>query len=141
MLFLSLSGGWTGSRRVTIGACVARGISGLFRDRARPMIRASSPRDAIHHTRLDLFSTQTPRVETNIIRSFFRRTKTVIENAIQSCLSVSTLPLEGKAMARVIRAKARLANGSTISGMEGVYLYQDLLGARRRRFESVLDSV
>ncbi|TEB33996.1 hypothetical protein FA13DRAFT_1754030 [Coprinellus micaceus] len=46
------------------------------------------------------------------------RIKTVIENAIQSCLNVATLSLESKAKARVVRARARLSNGGHLSGME-----------------------
>lgn len=59
------------------------------------------------------------RNERSTSNCFNSRVKTVIENAIQSCLNVATLSLESKAKARVVRARTRLANGGHLSGMEG----------------------
>ncbi|KDR65829.1 hypothetical protein GALMADRAFT_260025 [Galerina marginata CBS 339.88] len=46
------------------------------------------------------------------------RSRTVIENAVQSCLQVSTLSPENIAKARLLRARARLAGGSHLSAHE-----------------------
>ncbi|TFK21454.1 hypothetical protein FA15DRAFT_80814 [Coprinopsis marcescibilis] len=47
------------------------------------------------------------------------RTRTLIENATQSCLQVSTLTDDSRARARLLRAKTRIANGNLISAQEG----------------------
>jgi len=52
-------------------------------------------------------------------RSISRRSRTIIENAIESCLQVITLSPETTAKARILRARARLANGSHFSAREG----------------------
>lgn len=52
-------------------------------------------------------------------RSISRRSRTIIENAIESCLQVITLSPETTAKARILRARARLANGSHFSAQEG----------------------
>ncbi|KAF8956753.1 hypothetical protein BDZ97DRAFT_1670956 [Flammula alnicola] len=49
---------------------------------------------------------------------FEGRSRTVIENAIQSCLQVSTLSPENIAKARILRARARLANGLHLGAQE-----------------------
>ncbi|KAF9444045.1 hypothetical protein P691DRAFT_737051 [Macrolepiota fuliginosa MF-IS2] len=49
---------------------------------------------------------------------FEGRSRTVVENAIQSCLQVTTLSPEVVAKARILRARARLANGSHFSAQE-----------------------
>ncbi|PPR01862.1 hypothetical protein CVT24_001343 [Panaeolus cyanescens] len=46
------------------------------------------------------------------------RSRTVIENAIQSCLQVSTLSPENIAKARILRARARHATGSYLGAQE-----------------------
>jgi hypothetical protein len=48
-----------------------------------------------------------------------RRSRTVIENAIQSCLQVATLSPENVAKARILRARARRANGLQMGAQEG----------------------
>ncbi|PFH48197.1 hypothetical protein AMATHDRAFT_66092 [Amanita thiersii Skay4041] len=45
-------------------------------------------------------------------------TRTIIENAIQSCLQISTLNSENIAKARILRARARLAAGSYITAQD-----------------------
>ncbi|PPQ94275.1 hypothetical protein CVT25_004932 [Psilocybe cyanescens] len=52
---------------------------------------------------------------------FEGRSRTVIENAIQSCLQVVTLSPENIAKARILRAKARLAGGSPLGAHDGLY--------------------
>ncbi|KAF9475599.1 hypothetical protein BDN70DRAFT_813850 [Pholiota conissans] len=52
---------------------------------------------------------------------FDGRSKTVIENAIQSCLQVSTLSPENVAKARILRARARLAHGLHIGAQEDLH--------------------
>ncbi|CAA7262338.1 unnamed protein product [Cyclocybe aegerita] len=49
------------------------------------------------------------------------RSRTVIENAIQSCLQVSTLSPENIAKARILRARARLAGGSPLGAQEDLH--------------------
>ncbi|TFK38702.1 hypothetical protein BDQ12DRAFT_712664 [Crucibulum laeve] len=49
---------------------------------------------------------------------FEGRSRTVIHNAIQSCLQVATLSPETVAKARILRARARLASGSHFSAQE-----------------------
>lgn len=49
------------------------------------------------------------------------RSRTVIENAVQSCLQIPTLSTENAVKARILRAKARQAAGSLISAQQGVY--------------------
>lgn len=49
---------------------------------------------------------------------FEGRSRTVVENAIESCLQVTTLTPETIAKARILRARARLANGSHFSAQE-----------------------
>ncbi|KAH9911772.1 uncharacterized protein BXZ73DRAFT_93322 [Epithele typhae] len=51
------------------------------------------------------------------------RSRTLIENAVQSCLSLSKLPAANAAKARLIRAKARLAAGMHVGA------HQDILAA------------
>ncbi|KAF5344422.1 hypothetical protein D9758_015468 [Tetrapyrgos nigripes] len=46
------------------------------------------------------------------------RSRTVFENAIQSCLQVSTLSAENTAKARILRARARLSTGSIFGAQE-----------------------
>ncbi|KAF4612059.1 hypothetical protein D9613_003616 [Agrocybe pediades] len=46
------------------------------------------------------------------------RSRQVIENAIQSCLQVTTLSQENVAKARILRARARLAGGAYLGGQE-----------------------
>ncbi|KAG5641529.1 hypothetical protein DXG03_004820 [Asterophora parasitica] len=46
------------------------------------------------------------------------RSRTIIENAVQSCLLISTLSSENTAKARILRARARLAVGSHLSAHE-----------------------
>ena len=48
-----------------------------------------------------------------------RRSRTLIENAVQSCLLVSTLSPENAAKARILRARARLAAGYQFGAQEG----------------------
>ncbi|CDO75712.1 hypothetical protein BN946_scf184493.g10 [Trametes cinnabarina] len=45
--------------------------------------------------------------------------KTLIENAVQSCLAISRLPPADAARARLVRAKARLAAGLRVGAREG----------------------
>lgn len=52
-----------------------------------------------------------------------RRSRTIIENAIQSCLQVSTLSPETTAKARILRARSRLANGLNVGAHEGTYIH------------------
>ncbi|KAF5376638.1 hypothetical protein D9615_007873 [Tricholomella constricta] len=47
------------------------------------------------------------------------RSRTIIENAVQSCLLISTLSSENTAKARILRARARLAVGSHFGAQEG----------------------
>jgi hypothetical protein len=47
-------------------------------------------------------------------------TRTIVENAMQSCLQISTLCSEKIAKARILRARARLAAGLQFSANEGV---------------------
>ncbi|KAF9529942.1 hypothetical protein CPB83DRAFT_851864 [Crepidotus variabilis] len=49
---------------------------------------------------------------------FEGRSRTVVENAIQSCLQVSTLSPETVAKARILRARARLIAGSPLGAQE-----------------------
>ncbi|KAF8873172.1 hypothetical protein CPB84DRAFT_1818005 [Gymnopilus junonius] len=49
---------------------------------------------------------------------FDGRSRTVIENAVQSCLHVSTLSPENIAKARILRARARFAGGSHLGAQE-----------------------
>ncbi|KAF8883554.1 hypothetical protein BD779DRAFT_1539533 [Infundibulicybe gibba] len=46
------------------------------------------------------------------------RSRTVVENAIQSCLQISTLSPENTAKARILRARARLTAGSHFGAQE-----------------------
>jgi hypothetical protein len=46
------------------------------------------------------------------------RSRTIIENAVQSCLQISDLPIGHIARARLLRAKARLAAGSLIGAQQ-----------------------
>lgn len=50
----------------------------------------------------------------------FRRYKTIIDNAVQSCLQIPTLSPENMARARVLRAQSRLAAGSNIGAEQGL---------------------
>ena len=52
---------------------------------------------------------------------FVRRgsSRTLIENAVQSCLSISKLPPSNAAKARLMRAKARLAAGLHVGARQG----------------------
>ncbi|KAF8991617.1 hypothetical protein BDQ17DRAFT_274442 [Cyathus striatus] len=52
---------------------------------------------------------------------FEGRSRIVVENAIQSCLQVSTLAPETVARARILRARARIGAGSHLSAQEGVF--------------------
>ncbi|KAF9461353.1 hypothetical protein BDZ94DRAFT_1310625 [Collybia nuda] len=46
------------------------------------------------------------------------RSRTIVENAIQSCLQITTLSPENTAKARILRARARLAAGSHFGAQE-----------------------
>ncbi|KAG5638689.1 hypothetical protein H0H81_010914 [Sphagnurus paluster] len=46
------------------------------------------------------------------------RSRTIIENAVQSCLQISTLSAENAAKARILRARARLSVGSHLGVQE-----------------------
>ncbi len=48
-------------------------------------------------------------------------TRTIVENAMQSCLQISTLCSEKIAKARILRARARLAAGLQFSANEGIF--------------------
>ncbi|KAF8188708.1 hypothetical protein BJ912DRAFT_1031893 [Pholiota molesta] len=52
---------------------------------------------------------------------FEGRSRTVIENAIQSCLQVATLSPENVAKARILRARARRANGLQMGAQEDLH--------------------
>lgn len=54
------------------------------------------------------------------------RSRTVIENAVQSCLQISTLSPENAAKARILRARARLNAGSLFGAQEGTWLVYNL---------------
>lgn len=47
------------------------------------------------------------------------RSRTLIENAVQSCLSISRLPAANAAKARLMRARARLAAGLRVGARQG----------------------
>lgn len=49
------------------------------------------------------------------------RSRAVIENAIQSCLQVATLTPENIAKARILRARARIANGWHVQAQDGLF--------------------
>lgn len=49
------------------------------------------------------------------------RTRTIVENAMQSCLQISTLCSEKIAKARILRARARLVAGLQFSANEGLF--------------------
>ncbi|KAI0820145.1 hypothetical protein BC628DRAFT_932767 [Trametes gibbosa] len=54
------------------------------------------------------------------------RSRTLIENAVQSCLSISRLPAANAAKARLMRAKARLAAGLRVGARQDIQAVLEL---------------
>ncbi|KAI0673254.1 hypothetical protein C8Q78DRAFT_1077528 [Trametes maxima] len=54
------------------------------------------------------------------------RSRTLIENAVQSCLSISRLPAPNAAKARLMRAKARLAAGLRVGARQDIQAVLEL---------------